>query len=406
LWIHILKRHFGGTIAVAAVAFAFLCDPEFIDQMAQVRFYGQLILAFAFAVWVALYVEEKRLSTGRSMAFSALAGLILVVSHPLGIVYSSNIAAAQMLGKSPIRNRVAALSGTVLSWSALLIFLRGIRAAAQTSTWLQMPTFMGLLHFYDNHPLLFVRERYVSVILNIALLCLIAYTCWWFLRHRNSAQLRVGNLWLFFCISVALMLTPIEFFIVSHLYKPLFLSRYMLPYVLSFAALAAAGTWLLAQRVSKRTLAILAILGGAATAGCAVVTVGEMGLSPISDLEPVLRLAQSDPVVFQYDTEVLQAHYYAPDRAGNLFYILFPQRPGERDTLTAIAAQGYEPELVLDREFLEHHNQFLYLETPLQPQFFERDLKANPNWRSEYVGIVNAGGPILRVFRYSRVPQP
>jgi hypothetical protein len=405
VWIHILKRHFGGAIALGAAVFAFLCNPEFIDQMAQVRFYGQLVLAFAFAAWVALYVEEKRLSSRRCMTFSALAGVILVVSHPLGIVYSANIAAAQMLGRAPLRNRMAAASGTVLSWSALLIFLRGIRAGAQTTNWLQMPTFMGLIHFYNNHPLLFARERYVSVLLNIAILCLIVYTCWWFLRRRDSAQLRQGNLWLLFCISAALMLTPIEFFIVSHLYKPLFLSRYLLPYTLGVAALAAAGTWLVAQRLSKRTSRGLAIFGGVAIAGCAALTIHEMPLSPVSDLESVLRLAQSEPVVFQYDTQVLQAHYYTPDRAANLFYILLPQRPGERDTLSAIAAQGYEPELVQDREFLKQHNEFLYLETPLQPQFFERDLKGNPNWRSEYVTTVNAGGPVLRVFRYTRVPQ-
>jgi hypothetical protein len=210
-------------------------------------------------------------------------------------------------------------------------------------------------------------------------------------------------LWLLFGISLAMMLTPVEFFIVSHLYKPLFLSRYLLPYTLGFAALAAAGTWLLAQRLSTETSKAAAALAGIAIAGIAVLTVQGQALSSISDLEPVLQLAQSEPVVFQYDTEVLQAHYYTPSRAKNLFYILFPPEPGSRDTLTAIAAQGYEPELVLDRRFLEQHREFLYVETPLQPRFFDEDLKGNRNWRSEYVGTVNAGGFALRVFRYTRI---
>jgi hypothetical protein len=403
LWVQILKRYFGGAIAVGAAAFAFLCNPEFIDQSAQVRFYGQLVLAFTIAVWIALFLEDKRPSRGRCIVLSLFAGAFLVVSHPLGIVYSANILAAQMLGKAPLRNRIAVVAGTVLSWSALLIFLRGMTAGAQTTNWLQMPTFMGLLHFYNNHPLLFARERYVSVVLNIALLCLIAYACWWFLRHRSSALLRSGSLWLLFGISLAMMLTPVEFFIVSHLYKPLFLSRYLLPYTLGFAALAAAGTWLLAQRLSTETSKAAAALAGIAIAGIAVLTVQGQALSSISDLEPVLQLAQSEPVVFQYDTEVLQAHYYTPSRAKNLFYILFPPEPGSRDTLTAIAAQGYEPELVLDRRFLEQHREFLYVETPLQPRFFDEDLKGNRNWRSEYVGTVNAGGFALRVFRYTRI---
>ena len=406
LWTQILKRYFGGTVALCAVAFAFLCNVEFVDQLAQVRFYGQLLLAVTLAVWVALYLEQKQPAPRRCIALSLLAGVFLVISHPLGIIYSANIAAAQLLGKAPFRNRVAAVGATVLSWSALLIFLPGVRAGAQTTNWIQMPTFMGLLHFYNNHPLLFVRDRYVSVLLNIALLCLCVYACWWFLRHRRSEQLRGGSWWLFFCISFALLLTPIEFYIVSHLYKPLFLSRYLLPYSLGLAALAAAGAWLLSRRVSAATAKGLTVLVVVAVIGFAVLTLQELPLSPVSDLEPILRLAKSEPVVFQYDTEVLQAHYYTPSRAGNLYYVLFPLEPGARDTLTAIAAQGYEPELVLDSRFLNEHHEFLYVETPLQPRFYEQDLKGNPNWRSEYVDTINAGGFIVRVFRFTRVDHP
>lgn len=406
LWIHILKRYFGGTIALCATALAFLCSIEFIDQLAQVRFYGQLVLAFTLAVWVALYLDERQPTSQRYAVLSLLAGVFLVVSHPLGIVYSANIAAAQMFGRSPRRKRIAAIGGTVLSWSALLMFLPGIRAGAQTTNWLQMPTFLGLVHFYNNHPLLFARDRYMSVMLNIGLLCLVAYACWWFLRHRKTVQLQQGSLWLFFCICVALLLTPIEFYVVSHLYKPLFLPRYLLPYVIGSAALAAAGVWLLLRRLSAKTSRVLGVLAGVVVAGFAFVTVQELALSPISDLEPILRIAKSEPVVFQYDTEVLQAHYYTPLRAGNLYYVLFPVEPGSRDTLSAIAAQGYEPELVLDSKFLKEHHEFLYVETPLQPRFYEQDLKGNPNWRSEYVDTINAGGFVVRVFRYTRVDHP
>ncbi len=403
LWVQILKRHFGGPIAVGAGAFAFLCNPEFIDQFAQVRFYGQLVLAFTIAVSIALFLEDKRPTRGRCIVLSLFAGAFLVVSHPLGIVYSANIVAAQMLGKAPLRNRIAVVAGTVLSWSALLIFLRGMTAGAKTTNWLQMPTLMGLLHFYNNHPLLFARERYVSVLLNIALLCLIACTCWWFLRHRSSAQLRSGSLWLLFGISLAMMLTPVEFLIVSHLYKPLFLPRYLLPYTLGFAALAAAGTWLLTQRLSIETSKAAAALAGIAIAGIAVLSVQGQALSYISDLEPILKLAQSTPVVFQYATEILQAHYYTPSRARNLFYILMTPKPGESSTLGAIARQGYEPELVYDQSFLEQHREFLYIDSPLQPQLFERDLRGNPHWKVEPAGSVDAAGITLRVFRYTKI---
>jgi hypothetical protein len=258
------------------------------------------------------------------------------------------------------------------------------------------------MHFYNNHPLLFVRDRYLSVALDIAGLCLIVYTCLWFLRNRNNPNLASG-LWLLFCISVVLMLVPIGFFAVSRLYKPLFLPRYMLPYTLGYATLASAGAWLFARRLLARSPIVSAALIAVPLLVLACVAVTEQALDPLSNLEPLLKLAQSTPVVFQYDTEVLQAHYYTPSRSRNLFYVMLPMKPGERSTLESIAQQGYEPELVFDQSFLKQHREFLYVDSPLQPLFFDKDLRGNPHWAVEPAGSVDASGTTLRVFRYTRL---
>lgn len=402
LWVQILKRYFGGAIAIGGAAFAFLCNFDFVDQLAQVRFYGQLVLGVVLSIWLALYVERKRPALGRCVLLSALGGFILVLSHPLGIVYSANIAAAQLFGKAPIRHRIAAISGTVLSWSGLLVFIRGVQAGAETTNWLKMPPFLSLVHFYDNYPLLLVTARYVSVLVNLGLLCLIAYTCWWFLRRRASAQMESGSLWLFFCTCVLLLLAPWEFFLVSHLYKPLFLSRYMLPYTLGFSGLAAAGAWVIGQRISDKNVRGVAAFAGILVAGFAVLTFKEQAVYPLSRLEPILRVAQSEPVVFQHPMEVLQAHFYAPSCARNLFYLLPPLAPGQRGTLNAVAQQGYEPEIMIDRQFLTDHREFLYLENPYDNSFYDRMTK-DPDFHSEDEGSVIVEGIPEKLVRFTRV---
>jgi hypothetical protein len=406
LWVHILRRYFGGILAVAAVAVAFLCSPEFVDQMAQIRFYGELVLAVTIVIRVALWLEDNQPSARVWFFCTLLAGIFLVMSHPLGLVYAAAILFAQMLaqafGRAPARQRLAALAGTVLSWTSLLIFLPALKAGAATTNWLSMPNAAAALHFYDNHPFLFAQWRYLSVALNLALFCLVAYACVWFLRNLRSPSVH-PSLRLLFLIAAILLLTPIGFAIVSHLYKPLFLGRYLLPYTLGFVSLAAAGAWLLTQQFAKRSFWLFAALVGIPLAAIALVTLKEQAVYPVADLDPVLQLAQSMPVVIQDDGTIMQAHFYAPARAKNLFYIMLPPKHGEHATLYSVVQQGYEPALVYDAPFFKQHPQFLYVDGPWQPRFFNEDLRGNSRWTFEQIGSVTFRGVTYPVLRFTHV---
>ncbi|HEY5382820.1 MAG TPA: hypothetical protein VIJ65_11250 [Acidobacteriaceae bacterium] len=400
VWVHILRRYFGSLLAVAAVVLAFLCNPELVDQIAQVRFYGELVLAATLAVRIALWLEEKRPSARLCFAAAALAGLLLVASHPLGLLYSAAIVFAQMFTSAPKRKRAAVLAGTVLSWAYLLIFFLPVKHAAETDTWLSMPNAAAVLHFYDNHPLLFLHGRYVSVVLNLVLLCLAVYACVWFLRSRRWKSTQPNSFALLFYIAALLLLMPIAFAVLSHLYKPLFLGRYLLPYCLGLLTLAAAGTWLLAQPILERSPRRFAVLLFAPLALLVFLACKQQALNPASNLAPVLQLAQSTPVVIQDDGLIRQAHFYAPAQAENLFYIMLEPKHGERSTLYSIAQQGYEPYLVYDAPFFKQHPQFLYVDGPWQPRFFNEDLRGNPHWNFENAGAVTIRGvtyPVLRV---------
>lgn len=407
LWAQMLRRYFTGVFAVAAVGLAFLCNPEFIDQIAQMRFYGQLLLAVAIAVYVALWLEDAQPRPLVCFAAAAAAGAFLVAAHPLGLIYSAAILFAQLFGRLPSRARVAAVAGTVLSWSALLITLPELRAGAETTNWLSMPRFSAVIHFYDNSPTL-LPHRYLSVAINLTLLCLIVYAAICFLRRSRSDGLEQSSLRLLLFIAGLFMLMPIGFYILSHVYKPLFLGRYLMPYALGFATFVAAGIWQVTRNFPRRSSVILAFVLLASIALIVITTFRAQTLRPVSELDPLLQLEQSTsiPTVLQHDGIVRQAHFYAPSRANNLFYLMLMPKPGEHSTLDSIAEQGYEPYLVFDGPFFRQHRQFLYVEGAGWPKVYQEDIVGNPQWTSRQVTTVTILGRTYPVLKFTRVGAP
>lgn len=406
VWVQILRRYVTAPIAIFAVVLAFVCNLEMIDQSAQIRFYGEMVLAVAVAVRIALWLDERRPSTWVWFALSALSGLFLVASHPLGLIYSATIAFAQCCTKVPARKRIAAVAGTVLSWTELVVFYRPFALADKMSTWLSMPNTAAVAHFYDNHPMLFVHHRYVSVVLNLVLVALALYACYWFVRTQRWKSNQPAGFILLFYISVLLLLMPIGFAIASHLHKPMFLSRYLLPYDFGLITLAAVGAWVLTQRFAQRSVRWLALPISVALVAFASVTFMDEYRDPVSNLESVLQLSQSMPTMIQDDGIVRQAHFYAPARAANLYYVMLAPRPGQYATLGSIVQQGYEPDLVFDEWFFSTHRKFLFVDGPWQPMVFNADLRDNPRWTSEKVGTVTIRGITYPVLEFTRVEDP
>jgi len=405
VWVQILRRYFSSFIAISAVALAFVCNPEVMDQSAQIRFYGEMVLAVSVAVRVALWLEETRPSGWVWFVSNFLTGLFLVASHPLGLIYSAIVTFAQLCTKAPARKRMLAAVGTVLSWTDLVVFYAPVKLADKMSTWLTMPDAAAVVHYYDNHPLLFANYRYVSVVLNLGVICLAAYACYWFIRSKKWKSTQPDGLNLLFYIAAMLMLTPVGFAIVSHLHKPMFLGRYLLPYCLGLITLAAAGAWRLTQGFHQRSRRMLAVPVSLALVAFAIVTFMDQYQDPVSDLEPVLQLAQSMPTVIQKDEIVRQAHFYAPERAGNLFYLMLMPKPDSYATLYSIAQQGYEPALVYDEPFLNQHRKFLYVDGPWQRMVFDENLRDNPQWTFQKVGTVTIRGITYPVLEFTRVDE-
>ncbi|HXS13502.1 MAG TPA: hypothetical protein VN734_12420, partial [Acidobacteriaceae bacterium] len=127
---------------------------------------------------------------------------------------------------------------------------------------------------------------------------------------------------------------------------------------------------------------------------------------PSSNLDSILQLSQSMPTVIQDDGIVRQAHFYAPARATNLYYLMLLPKPGQYATLSSIVQQGYEPALIFDEPFFNAHRKFLYVDGPWQPMVFNADLRDNPQWTSEKVGTVTIRGITYPVLEFTRVDDP
>lgn len=403
VWAQILKRYFGDFIGIAAVFVAFLCNPEVLNQIGAVRFYGEVMFAVAVAVRISLWLQDSEHSTVVWLFSSGLGGLLLVAAHPLGLIYSAAILLCQMCIKSPIRKRIAALAGTVLSWSYLLIFLGPVKNAADQDIWLRPPNAAAVQHFYDNTPLLFIHLRYVSVLLNLVLLFLAAYATVWFIRSRKDVKAKSFVLLVY--VSFAMMLEPLGFAILSNLYRPVFLGRYLLPYSLGLITLAAAGAWLLTQRIDHRSMRIAAPIVAVALLPIPYFLLAEQYQNPVSNLDTILQVAQSTPTVVADDAIVRDAHLYAPDKAKNLFFVMTPSKGGGRAILAIIAERGYASSLVYDQPFLRAHRQFLYIADAWQLPFYSEYLQGSPLWRESQIGSVVMHGRTVPVLQFTRVDE-
>lgn len=317
----------------------------------------------------------------------------------LGVVYSASIVFALFCTRSPLRKRIAAVIGAALSWGFLVISLAPVKHAAEQSTWLRVPDVATVVHFYNNHPLLFTRHRYASVTPNIVLLLLDAYAIVWFIRSRGW-KTQSNSFALVFYIAVILTLEPIGFGILSNLYQPVFLGRYLLPYSLGVITLAAAGAWQLSHPFIHRHPRTFATLVVVPLMTIVCISFAGQYLDPVSNLDPVLQAAQSMPTVVGNDAIVRDAHYYTPEKAKNIFFVMDGPTPPPYGTLHVVTLQGYDPALVFHQPFLSTHHDFLYIPGGWQPRFVA-DLEKDPHWKSEQIGSVTIQQEVFPVLRFT-----
>ena len=393
LWWRLLQRRFASFPALAAVLLIWFCDFNFVYQLAEVRFYGLLVFSVTIAVSALVWIEDRQPSYKVTVLTCFLANGLLVLSHYLGLIYSAILAAAVVFSQLPIRRRLAAIGGMLGSWLFFLIYITPIRSGGQNFNWIQMPTIPNTLRFYFHMP---TTERFF----NAAFVIFIAASFVFCFRRSPALLSKQRSRPMLLLISVFFLLVPLGCYLLSHIYHPLFVSRYLMPYSLGFGFMFACALWLIYQqdalknhrgyRVALQT-GLLCIIGFLHVSCLKV----EM-LRPLSDIQPLMALDHSLPLVISDYTIFYEMRYYGGSSGTHVFYPIPSMKSGY---LAVVAQQGYAPGVVGEAEFLGQHKQFLYLDFPTAPGFNLQALVTDPKWVSQDVGMVQVQGTPLRLFR-------
>jgi hypothetical protein len=396
IWWSVLRQFFSNLPALAAVLLIWLCNWTFVYHLAEVRFYGLLILATSIAIKAAIWVEDRQPSRCVIFLIYFLSNGLLVSAHMLGLVYSTVILLAVIFSRSSVQRRILALSGILSSWLLLLAYMSALKSGAAYLNWILLPGPRDLFRFYFHSP---TPQRVVNALLLLFILASFIFC----LRESSDWLLENRARFLLLLISVFLMLIPLGFYIVSHIYKPLFADRYMMPYCLGFSCFFACALWLVER---QDTFRIHPAYKPAAYVGlfCLILVLHVQNLKqqptrPFSNIQSLTELNSPLPIVVMNANAFFQLKYYGGTPAKNVVYLLpdYSEGQNESQAMFAISKQGYQPSMFRDSTFLEQHPRFLYPDFPEDRNFYERAIAPNPQWKTRDLGPIQVNGLPIRL---------
>ena len=227
-------RRLAPTLAVAlAISLVFLVPQEFLFQVSDARFYGLVLAAAALAGLMFLRSADGKL-TRRDLAWTALAHILLVGSHILGVVFSVALVLG-MLAVGRRRQHLPAIAAAATGWLLVPLSWHAAQASASIAVkpfWAKKPAADDLITALTLSsplatgplpllPLLYLLQRWVPA-----------------LRRRAARQplLPPGARVLVLCEIAAVLVI----FARSQVGAPVFRERYLLPATLATTLLTAA----------------------------------------------------------------------------------------------------------------------------------------------------------------------
>ncbi len=393
LWWRMLRQSLSDFPALIAVLLIWFCDPIFVYQIAEARFYGLLILSTTLAVNAIVWIEARKPSGYMNFLLCFLANGLLVLSHYLGLIYSSLLLMALLFSKLSVKKRLAAIGGTLSSWLIFLVYLKPLQSRTSVFNWVQMPTVVNTLRYYFHIPTV---ERFFNLTVFIFMISCVVFC----LKRSPQLLLERSSRRILLLISVFFLLIPVGVYVISHLYHSLSVARYMMPYSLGFCCMFACALWILDQQAVFRERPGLRLAFQVALL-CAVVALHFMGvrqqpLRPLSDIQPLIDMNNSLPLVISNDTVFYEMRYYGGTAGANTF---LPIPSTQSGYLGLLSRRGYAPGVVADAEFLAKNRQFLYLDFPGYRDFYQRAIADNPRWLSQDVGVVRVQGLPIHLLR-------
>ena len=405
VWVRVLRRVFGDRIALIASG-VLLVSTGYINYLAEVRFYSQLIAAVVLAVWLALWGQrEARSSRAMFVAFFLVHGA-LVSSHLLGIVYSALVLLGMLLCSTPKRYAAAGL-GTLASWILLLfarqpIHVGGLRVAGMR---LASPRWTDLFNVYRSEPTAITAVNLVLYLL------LIGTALLWLRRKDGNWPLQDNPRSLLFRIALLLGAVPALFFAESWVAPwPLWVVRYMLPGILGISGLTGfmleyqtRQAWMhQMSRAQKNSIFAVVLL---VMVGLHVDAIRHQILRPVFTDAELKPMEQRLPVVVADEQLFFQLKFYESNAVPQFYYVHIPVTTvaGEKsDLMRTIERQGYWGGSLRTRdELLSTVSDFLLLEYSQRDADLIAQLQRE-GWMITSLGVQNFEGKQTRILRLTR----
>lgn len=356
-WTSFLRRRFGLWPGVLSVAAIWFCSPVVMFHVAETRFYlPYLAGATACFLW-AVHVEEKQPPAWQAFVGSFVIAALLAGTHLLGYgwILLPVLARLCLLRLRPAS--IASSMGFVMS-ATVFIPERAIFKLSNnlTTWWLPRPTWRDVVHFY----LELDYTRHTPVVLLVLLLLMIAAMAYGISSGRalNAREKFLVLLLLLFA------LMPVGFALVSQVVTPVFTSRYLIPSVIGMSGLMA---WSLSELQSP----LRKVLGGPLLTTLTTVTlvlivsVHALTLRQVtkdyykfSDLDPLLSLQGTEPVLLQDLVMNEQIHLYHPEQASRFVFLTLTGQAFDPAVL-----QGYWNFARHEDEFFAQNRRILFIQS-------------------------------------------
>lgn len=462
-----LRRAFSCRAAAFGTLATLATSSLVLYYSSEARFYGWFFACTALAVAVWARTGEQRSIGPGLLALVVLSNAALAMSHVYGVVYSGALLVAAVAydrWQGWFRPRL--YLGIAASWLALLPWIGAFRSTADLSKprgWMQPPPFNQLLDVYrfqsPRLPLLLLaaalliglqsltagkeggtqrwsRIRPVALsalllaaagvlalsgpflgLLDLAL-ALGAILAFAWRGRADSGECHTG--WLF--AAAALLAVPAAAYAFSHLVRPLFMLRYLIPSTLGASILVTYITELglrgAGEHASSRVLtaawtALLAALLAWPVVSALQAGVEETPLYGVS-AAAVERLAPLGVPIVAEDAISFVPLEFETRREGRPYYYLLdaaiglsPLAPRGADTshnhMQAVRAAGYFAGHILAADdFLREHDRFVVLHAP-QFLWYQERLRDNPAYRCRKLGQAGRDEVVL-VERNNPVP--
>lgn len=235
-----LRRFYRPAISALVLFIVWFSSRIILWQIVQTRFYGMLLGAAGWSLYVVLRsaadADALRRLRKSTLVLTFIVNLLLVSAHPFGIVYSALLLGSGLLDDwFKRRRRDLFYVAAILPWTVLIFSRTALENSARVGKpwfWTIKPHLSELQQFYipDYAPTIFYLTLIMAAIVVASLFWKAQRTAIWNSISGQSSIILPAFL---------IMLVPTVFWLLSQGSTSYFVDRYMVPLMIGVAVLVA-----------------------------------------------------------------------------------------------------------------------------------------------------------------------